>query len=383
VRWIDRQKKSRRWRQFLLVLFVTLIVLGAAARAILPSFVRWYVNRTLDRNILYEGRIGDITINLWRGEYSISDIRLLKTTGNVPEPFFQAKRLDLAIEWNGILHRKMVGTVLMEEPQINFVDASDESASQTGAGGPWLQTLKDLFPFQLNSLRIHDGSVHFRSYKRQTPVDVYLAGLEAGVDDLTNIRNATTPLVTSVWADGLAMDQAKFEYRMKLDPFSYRPTFHLAAKLIGLDVTTINDLALTYGSFDFKRGWFDLVIDVDASEGQMQGYVKPLFRGLKVFDVVADLKSDDNPLQYFWQALVGGVTLVLKNQPRDQFGTYIPLSGDVSQPNADILSTVGNVLRNGFIRAYLPKLDNDANGVDGLQFGPPSVTDPDSIGDQQ
>jgi hypothetical protein len=115
----------------------------------------------------------------------------------------------------------------------------------------------------------------------------------------------------------------------------------------------------------------------------MQGYVKPLFRGLKVFDVVADLKSDDNPLQYFWQALVGGVTLVLKNQPRDQFGTYIPLSGDVSQPNADILSTVGNVLRNGFIRAYLPKLDNDANGVDGLQFGPPSVTDPDSIGDQQ
>ena len=320
------------------------------ARPCLPWAVRWYVNRTLDRNLLYEGRIGDISLHLWRGAYSIDDVRLIKRIGNVPTPFFRAKRLELAIQWNAVLHRRIVGQVVMDQPELNFVDSSDDSAAQTGAGGPWLQTLEDLFPFQLNSVRIRDGSVHFRSYRSPKPVDVYLAQLDASVDDLTNIRDSTTPLLTTVNAHAMAMDQAKFEFRMKLDPFSYRPTFHMGVRLLGLDVRKLNDLARTYGQFDFKRGWFDLVVEADASEGQIQGYVKPLFRDLKVFDLVNDIKTDSNPLQFFWQALLGITARVLSNQQRDQFGTLIPFTGDLTQPNTDVLATVGNVLRNAFVR---------------------------------
>jgi hypothetical protein len=375
-------RKRRSWWRVAAIVFLVIVGLIACVRPMLPWAVRWYVNRALDRNLLYEGRIGDITLNLWRGAYSIADIRLIKKTGNVPTPLFYAKRLELAIQWDAILHGKMVGQVVMEKPELNFVDASDDSESQTGAGGPWLQTLTALFPFQLNSMQIHDGTIHFRSYKREKPVDVYLSNLEASVDDLTNVQNRTTPMLTTVRAKALAMDQAKFEFRMKMDPFSYRPTFQLAVRLIGLDVTKINDLALTYGQFDFKRGWFDLVIEVDASEGQLQGYAKPLFRSLKVFDIVDDLKNDDNPVQYFWQALLGVATGLLKNQSRDQFGTLIPFTGDLSEPDTDILSTIGNILRNAFVRAYLPRLQNGTNGLEGMQFGPASITDPTSVGDE-
>src|SRR5207248_2835817 len=178
----------------------------------------------------------------------------------------------------------------------------------------------------------------------------------------------------------LVMDQAKIEYRMKLDPFSYRPTFHLVVRLLGLDVTKINDLALTYGKFDFKRGWFDLVLETDSKEGQITGYVKPLFRNLKVFSLTQDIK-EDNVLQFFWQALVGLTTQVLKNQPRDQFGTLIPFRGDMTAPATDIFATIGNVLRNAFIRAYLPKLQNGAADAGGMQFDPPTIEDPISAGD--
>jgi Domain of Unknown Function (DUF748) len=376
------EKKRRSKRRILAVTFLVLVALIACTRPMLPWAVRWYVNRTLSRNLLFEGRIGDVTLNLWRGAYSIADIRFIKKTGNVPTPLFYAKRLELAIQWDAILHRKLVGQVNMDEPQLNFVAASDDSESQTGAGGPWLQTLEDLFPFQINSLRIHNGSIHFRSYKNEKPVDVYLSDLNASVDDLTNIQDRTTPLLTTVQATALAMDQAKFEFHMKMDPFSYRPTFHLAARLLGLDVTKTNDLARTYGQFDFKRGWFDLVIEADASEGEIQGYVKPLFRNLKVFDLIDDIKNDNNPLQFFWQALLGVATGVLTNQSRDQFGTSIPFTGDLSSPNTDILTSIGNVLRNAFIRAYLPRLNNGTNGFDDMQFGPASITDPTSIGDQ-
>src|SRR5260370_12346959 len=117
-------------------------------------------------------------------------------------------------------------------------------------------------------------------------------------------------MVTKVQATALAMDQATLQCKMTLDPFSYRPTFHVAVRLLGLDVTKLNDLALTYGKFDFKRGWFDLVIETDSKEGEITGYVKPLFRNLKIFILKEDI-SEDNVLQFFWHTLFSGLTPVL------------------------------------------------------------------------
>ena len=195
------------------------------------------------------------------------------------------------------------------------------------------------------------------------------------MEDLSNIRGETTPLVTTVKASGKVMDQATLEFRMALDPLSYRPSFHLAMRLLGLDVTKLNDLALAYGKFDFKRGWLDLIIESTASNGQLTGYVKPLFRDLKVFSLPQDLEND-NVLRLFWQALLGATTSLFKNPARDQFGTLIPFSGDTSgTTTADILATIGNVLRNAFVRAYLPRLEGGGGAEPGeLHFGPPDFT---------
>ena len=368
------RKAHSRWRTVAIVLIVFVVVL-AIGRAVLPWGIRRYVNRTLDRSPLYTGRIGPVHVHLWRGAYSIDDVRISKTTGNVPVPLFDAKRLDLAIQWNALFHHRMVGRVLMDSPELNFVDAPSESESQTGAGGPWLQIIRDLFPFKINSTIITNGSVHFRAYQKQKPVDVYISQFQATIDNLSNIDNQTTPLAATVQASGLVMNEAKLDLKMTLDPFSYRPTFHLALRLLGLDVTKINDLALAYGKFDFKRGWFDLVIETDSKEGQLTGYVKPLFRNLKVFSLAQDVK-EDNPLQFFWQAIVGALTTAFKNQPRDQFGTLIPFTGDATGAKSpEILATIGNLLRNAFIRAYLPQLQKPQETAGGLTFGPPEFTE--------
>jgi hypothetical protein len=361
------------------LILITLVVVGGVARAIMPWAVRDYVNRTLDRSPLYAGTIGPVRMHLWRGAYSIQDVRISKTSGNVPVPFFVAKRVEFALEWNGILHRKLVGRVLLDQPELNFVDAPGEGETQTGAEGPWLQIVRDLFPFRINSAMVRNGSIHFRTYTAETPVNVYLSQVEASIDNLGNILDETTPLISTVQARARVMDEAKFEYRMTLDPFSYRPTFHMAMRVLGLDVTKINDLAITYGKFNFKRGWFDLVIESEAKEGQLTGYAKPLFRNLRVFSLTKDLK-EDNALQFFWQALVGTTTTVLKSQSRDQFGTLIPFRGDVSgATTVDILATIGNIFRNAFVRAYLPRLEG-SGATEGLHFDAPELTDPISAG---
>lgn len=370
--------RKRRWLRGVFLALAVLFGLALIGRLLLPSFVQSYVNRTINRTDLYSGRIGDVDMHLWRGAYSIHNIRLSKTTGNIPVPFFRAERIDLALEWSSLFHGRIVGVIDVYQPEINFVDAPDESSSQTGmtgGGGPWLSMLTDLFPFDINSARIHNGAVHFRAYQATPPVDVYLTSVEAKVDNLTNIRDEVTPLISTIKVDAVAMDSAKLECEVKLDPFSYYPTFQLALRLLELDVTKLNALAEAYGSLDFERGWFDLVIELDVKEGTLDGYVKPLFRQLRVLSVPKDLK-EDNPLQVFWEAVVGVTSGVLTNQSREQFGTVIPFTGSVTGPEADVLAVVGNVLRNAFIRAYLPRLVGRVPDINSLEFGPGKPADP-------
>jgi hypothetical protein len=258
---------------------------------------------------------------------------------------------------------------------LNFVAAEAAEQSQTGADGPWLGMLRALSPFQINQALVRNGQIHLRAYWTPAPLDVYLSGIEATIDDLGNIYDQTKPLVATAHARGRVMDQATFELKMALDPFAYRPTFHLAARILGLDVRALNDLATAYGNLDFQKGWFDFVLEAQAREGQLSGYAKPLFRDLQVFHAVEDARNS-NPLEYFWQALIGATTSVFKNHPRDQFGTMIPFTGDLSEATtADILATLGNVLRNAFIRAYLPHLEHRGESGDLLQFGPPDFSE--------
>jgi hypothetical protein len=97
---------------------------------------------------------------------------------------------------------------------------------------------------------------------------------------------------------------------------------------------------------------------------------------LKVFSIGQDL-SEDSVFQFFLQALMGGVTTVFKNFHRDQFGTLIPFSADATgATTTDILATVGNILRNAFVRAYLPRLQpSESTATETLNFEAPSFTE--------
>jgi hypothetical protein len=79
-----KPKRKRRWLRRIGVALGVLLVLLVAVRLAMPAGIKWYVNRVIDRDPLYDGRIGDIDVHLWRGAYTINDIRLNKVTGKRP-----------------------------------------------------------------------------------------------------------------------------------------------------------------------------------------------------------------------------------------------------------------------------------------------------------
>ena len=106
---------------------------------------------------------------------------------------------------------------------------------------------------------------------------------------------------------------------------------------------------------DVENGTLRLYTEVAAKDGKFKGYIKPLTKDL---DILSLKQDDKNPLRLAWEAMVAGVGQFFENQPKAQVGTQVPFSGSFSDPNPEIWSTVGHLLRNAFVRALHPDLNN-------------------------
>jgi len=110
-----------------------------------------------------------------------------------------------------------------------------------------------------------------------------------------------------------------------------------------------------YGKFDFEAGTLALAVELAARNGKLKGYVKPVLDGMKIVNVEREIQ---NPVGLVWQSAVAGVTRLFRNQPNNRLATKIPLSGTFSDPQVAILPTLGNILKNEFVRVFNGDLEN-------------------------
>ena len=56
---------------------------------------------------------------------------------------------------------------------------------------------------------------------------------------------------------------------------------------------------------------------------------------------------------------MAGVSRVFRNQPKNRFATKIPISGTFDKPNVNVLATLGNILKNEFVRAFTTEFEGN------------------------
>ncbi|MCD6024586.1 MAG: hypothetical protein K0Q91_1502 [Fibrobacteria bacterium] len=352
----SKSSKKSMWRPRNVILIVVgiLLVLLVALQLLLEPLVLRFANKKLDEMPGYKGHIEDVDISLWRGAYTIEGVRLQKVEGNVPVPFFSARSADFSVEWKALLRGKVVSEITLDHPRLNFVSGPTKAQSQNDAEG-WQKVVEDLFPLTINRFEILQGEIHFRDFHRTPKVDIHLDHLNAVATGLTNSQEQSSPLPATFKLTGRAMEHAPLRIDMKVAPLATDPTFDLNAELTDLELATLNDYFNAYAFMDVENGTLSLFTEMAAKEGGFKGYIKPLTKNLDI----ASLENDaQNPLRLAWETIVGAVGQIFENQPRAQVGTQIPFSGRFSDPNPDIWKTVGTLLRNAFIRALHPDLNN-------------------------
>ncbi len=351
------KKKMTRRRKTILIIVGSFVVLLIGFRIALPYILLRFVNRELARIDGYRGHVEDIDVALIRGAYTIDSITLDKINGKIPVPFFSAKTIDLSIEWKAIFEGSIVGEIVVEHPVLNFVNGPDKSTSQTGVDNDWIDVVDNLMPLKLNRFEINRGEVHYRDLHSSPKVNIYARQIHVLAENLTNSKDKKELLPSSVAATA-AVYGGSANLKMKLDALNRVPTFDANFQLVNVDMKYLNDFLRAYGNFDVESGNMGLYAEAAAKNGGITGYTKPIIKDLQVVNWKED---KDKPLQLVWESVVQAVTWVFKNHKKDQLATRITFEGDLKDPQINVWYLIGQVLRNAFIQALYPSLENSVS----------------------
>jgi hypothetical protein len=363
----DLKDKARGWAAKLWTLSRrTLIVLGILAvvliglRIALPHIVLHYVNGVLGGMPDYRGSVAEVDIHLWRGAYQIHALKLEKRTDKrTYAPFIDAPVIDFSMEWKAlILHGSFVGEVEFERPVINFVDAPTKEQSQLGLDESWGDRFEKLFPFQINRLRIRDGTLFFRNPASDPPVNLEARQLQVYGVNLNNSGHSKERRPSRVDITAHVLKTGTLKSRLEISPVAKRPDFHLTVELKHVSLPEMNNFLKAYALVDAESGRFEMFAEIDTVDGKIDGYVKPIIEDLKLVDL-KDLGK--NPFQVIWEGIVSAVSFIFTNHSKDTVATKIPFSGTIDDPDPDWFALLGGLLKNAYIRHIFPGLDKDVS----------------------
>ncbi|WP_430403190.1 DUF748 domain-containing protein [Fluviicola sp.] len=360
----ERKKRRKKRRIIWGSILATLIIF----RLLLPYIVLHYVNGKLENLEEYYGHVDDIDIHLYRGAYEIKDIKILKKVDKGAKkdtiPFFKSPSIDLSIEWSAIFKGSIVGEISVEEPVINFVKDKHKGEDMKADTADFAQLVDDLMPVTINRFDIHNGQVHFRDLEAKPKLDIAMKNINITATNLTNVTDSKELLPATLKATAEAY-QGKFVLNAKFDGLAKVPTFDMNVSLNGLHLVLLNDMLREYGNFDVKKGTFSLYGEFAAKEGKFGGYVKPFLRDL---DVVQWTKEEGNFKQILWETLVASAAEVLQNQKKEQLATKLQINGTFDKANLNTWGAISYVLRNAFLHALRPAVDNSIS-INNLKEG--------------
>ncbi len=342
-------------RKFWKVLGIIILVFVLLHLALEPVAL-YYANKALDNMEGYKGRIKDVDIHLYRGAYRIDSLSIVKVNGENREPFFYTKAIDLSVQWSALFNGRVVGEIILESPNLNFVVVGDKV--EAGGDNDWVQTVKDLMPLQINRFEIVSGEVHYIDNTSSPKVNLGVFKINALATNLGNVNESQEILPSRVNLSASTSGNGVLNCEMGINLLKQNPDFDLSAQLDKLELPYIKDFTDAYANFTFKEGQMSVSSEVAMKDGEYEGYVKPVLTNIQVID----LKNKETTFwRKVWELMVGTLLELFENQKKEQFATKVPFSGSAKDADVALLPTIGNVLRNAFIKAFNNQIDQSVN----------------------
>ncbi len=335
---------------------ITLIIIAVlvAIRIALPFVIVKYVNKVLGEIEGYTGSIDDVDLALYRGAYQIHGLNLFSVEKEIKTPFVAIETIDISVEWKALFEGSIVGEIILEKPVLNFAAGPGEEEVQTGEENDWTKTITDLIPLQINRFEINDGRIAYLDDYSEPKVNVYFNNFNAIATNLNNSKDSESELPSKVMIRSSTIGDGSFKVDMDINILKEIPDFDANLSIEKLNIPALNDFFKAYANFDAEEGEFNLYTEMALLDKQLDGYVKPVIKDLKILDWK---NEEENFWGKMWEALVGLGGNVLENPKKDQIGTKVPISGKIDDTSIGTWKAITVLLKNAFIKPLQKQID--------------------------
>jgi hypothetical protein len=205
--------------------------------------------------------------------------------------------------------------------------------------------------------KVHiNGKLGFFNAAREPQYKVFLDQTDLQISNLSN-QSAEGTMVGKL--RGKFMGSGNTEMALTARPNKKGPDLDLKIAIDETEMKLLNDLLRSYGNFDVVGGQFSLYTELTVRSGNINGYVKPLFHNMNVYDRRQD--KEKSLFRKLYEGVIGGLSFLLKNTPRDEVATNIPISGKLSNPDTSTWETIVGLIQNAFFKAILPGFEREAS----------------------
>ncbi len=219
-----------------------------------------------------------------------------------------------------------------------------------------------------SNLEIHNGfltthgQVEFAPTVKTARIEDLLIDRLSGANlRVMNLSNKTSEGRAVADLTGNFMGSGKTVAHATFRPQRTGADFDLNLKIEDTQMTAMNDLWRAYGKFDVVGGEFSVYTQLKVKDGRINGYVKPLFKDMKVYD-----KEQDKNKTFFkklYEKTIEGLSKLLRNKKRQEVVTVADISGPVSSPHASPTEIISKLLENAFVKAILPGFEREVAGL--------------------
>jgi len=202
-----------------------------------------------------------------------------------------------------------------------------------------------------------DGRIGYINQAAKPPYNVFLEGAKVQVQ---NVSNHLKDGVARANVTGKFLGSGNTRAQAAFRPETKGPDFDLTLAIENTDMTKMNDLLRAYGNFDVVQGQFSMFAEINVRQGKIDGYVKPLFKDMNVYDGRQD--KEKGLFRKMYEGMIGGISGLLENRPRAEVATKIPITGDIEAPQTSTWEMVVRLIQNAFFRAILPGFEKEVSG---------------------
>ena len=233
--------------------------------------------------------------------------------------------------------------------------AEQERRSEAGKVVKTANNAPDL-RYKVHELRIVHGTFGYVNKAVTPPYRVFMADTDLTLTNLSNQKAdgpAKAHLKGKFMGSGSAVADATFRAE------TAGPAFDLSVRIDDVEMPSMNDLFRAYGKFDVTEGRFFFYSELSVHDGAIEGYVKPFFKDMVVYDPRQD--KDKSFMKKMYERVVGGVGRVLQNRPREEVATKTDISGPLDNPKVGVVQTIVKLVQNAFFKAILPGFDRETS----------------------